>query len=422
MLHANGSTRWFLSRGALVYDAAGVAVGMIGTCIDVTERRRIADELRSLEVLSGAVLASLNEHVAIVDHIGRTIAVNDAWIRFARESSTLGPDSISPGNEYVAVCHHLMNPAGATVAAAGIANVLDRSKATFRMEYRCLCADEMQWFEMSVTPLRRVGGGAVISHADITRRKQIEIESEQQRQELTHLTRVGILGELSGAMAHELNQPLTSILSNAQAAQRLLRQESPDLQEVNLALEDIVTADKRASDVISRLRVMLKKGKTQFQPLDVNTVVNDVLELAHSDLVMRGVTATREFAPSLPLVHGDRIQLQQVLLNLIANACEAMTENEPYVRELTITTGLNDDWSVRIGVTDNGSGIVPDMQQRLFEPFVTTKMQGLGLGLAISHSIITAHGGGVRAVNNAGGGATFFIVLPLPRRMTIGAN
>ena len=151
----------------------------------------------------------------------------------------------------------------------------------------------MRWFEMSVTPLRRVAGGAVISHEDITRRKQAEIELEQQRQELTHLTRVRILGELSGAMAHELHQPLTAILSNAQAVKRLLHQDPLDLPELDVALDDIVAADKRASDVISRLRLLLKKGEAQFRPLDVNAVINEVLELAHSDLVMRGVTTIR---------------------------------------------------------------------------------------------------------------------------------
>jgi PAS domain S-box-containing protein len=413
MLHADGRTRWFLSRGALIRDEAGAAVGMIGTCIDVTERRRIADELRSLEVLSGAVLASLNEHVAIVDRAGQILAVNDAWLRFARDSAMFDLDSISPGDDYLAVCHRLMEHGDARAAVSGITGVLDGSKEVFRMEYECVCAGTMQWFEMSVTPLRRADGGAVVSHEDITRRKQAELESEQHRQELTHLTRVGILGELSGAMAHELNQPLMSILSNAQAAQRLLHREPPDLPEVDLALGDIVAADKRASDVISRLRVLLKKGEAQFRLLDVNAVINEVLELAHSDLIMRGVSTARQFAPSLPPVSGDRVQLQQVVLNLITNACEAMADNEPHRRELTITTALSDDRTVQIGVADSGSGIVPGMQERLFEPFVTTKTQGLGLGLPICHSIIAAHGGSVRAVNNTGGGASFFVTLPL---------
>jgi PAS domain S-box-containing protein len=412
MLHADGSTRWFLSRGVLVRGEAGATIGMIGTCIDVTERRRIADELSSLEVLSGAVLASLNEHVAIVDRAGRILAVNDAWVRFAGESATLGPASISQDNDYLAVYHCVMGHSDVTAAKAGIAGVLDGSRETFRMEYACLCADPMRWFEMSVTPLRRAAGGAVISHEDITRRKQAEIESEQHRRELTHLTRVRILGELSGAMAHELHQPLTAILSNAQAVKRLLRQEPLDLPELHVALDDIVAADKRASDVISRLRVLLKKGEAQFRPLDLNAVVNEVLELAHSDLVMRGVTTVLQLAPNLPPMRGDRVQLQQVVLNLIANACEAMTDGESDRRELRITTALGDDRTLQICVADNGSGIAQDMQERLFEPFVTTKKEGLGLGLPICQSIITAHGGNMRAVNNLEAGASLVVTLP----------
>ena len=412
MLHADGSTRWFLSRGVLVRGEAGAPIGMIGTCIDVTERRRIADELRSLEVLSAAVLTSLNEHVAIVDRAGRILAANDAWIRFADERAT-HPASSSPGNDYFAVYRCVMGHSDATAAKAGIAGVLDGSRAAFRMEYACLCADPTRWFELSVIPLRRAAGGAVISHEDITRRKQAEIESEQHRRELTHLTRVGILGELSGAMAHELHQPLTAILSNAQAAKRLLHQETLDLPELHDALDDIVAADERARDVISRIRVLLKKGEAQLQPLDINDVINEVLELAHSDLVMRGVTTIRQLAPNLPSVRGDRVQLQQVLLNLIANACEAMTDSESGRRELTITTGLGDDLTLQICVADNGSGIVQDMQERLFEAFVTTKSQGLGLGLPICHSIIRAHGGNMRAVNNPEAGASLIVTLPL---------
>jgi C4-dicarboxylate-specific signal transduction histidine kinase len=239
------------------------------------------------------------------------------------------------------------------------------------------------------------------------------MESEQQRRELTHLTRVHILGELSGAMAHELHQPLTAILSNAQALKRLLHREPLDLPELHVALDDIVAADKHASDVISRLRLMLKKGEAQFRPLDVNAIINEVLELAHSDLVLRDVTTIRQLAPNLPPVRADRVQLQQVVLNLIANACEAMNGSESGRRELTITTALADDRTLKICVADIGSGIAQEMQEHLFEPFVTTKSQGLGLGLTISHSIIAAHGGNIRAFNNLDAGASLVVTLPL---------
>jgi C4-dicarboxylate-specific signal transduction histidine kinase len=362
------------------------------------------------------MLASLSEHIAIIDRLGTVIAVNDGWLRFGSESAK-GKFERSPiGANYLDACRRAGDDAEMARAAAGIAAVLDGSEPSFRMEYDSLVSTTPRWFEFSVIPLRHPEGGAVLSHRDVNRRKRAEIEAEQQRQELTHLTRVGILGQLSGALAHELNQPLTAILSNAQAVQRLLSQEPLDLAELRVALADIVEADKRAGDVIRRLRDMLKKGEAQFRPIDLGGVVKDALDLAHSDLVVRGVTTTCRLAPDLPIVQGDRVQLQQVLLNLIANACEAMMDTEPAGRTLVIAITCERDQTVQISVADSGSGIGADMQARLFEPFVTTKMQGLGLGLPICSSIITAHGGYMKAANNPSGGAIFLVTLPADQR------
>jgi len=412
MLHADGGLRWFLTRGRRALDADGVTARVLGTCIDVTERRRIADDLRSLEVLWSAMLASLTEQVAIIDRDGVVIAVNDAWSRCAAAGTERCFQRAPVGADYLEACRS-DDDGEAAGAAAGIRSVLDGSEDSFRMEYECSGSGAARWFEFSAIPLRRNEGGAVLSHRDITRRKEAEIAVEQQRQELTHLTRVGILGQLSGALAHELNQPLTAILSNAQAAQRLLAREPLDREELRVALADIVEADKRADDVIRRLRDLLRKGKAQFRSLDLNDVVRDALELAHSDLVMREVTTTCRMAPDLPAVRGDRIQLQQIVLNLIANACEAMMGTEPGRRALTVATARGDNQTVQIIVSDSGAGIDPDMQARLFEPFFTTKKQGLGLGLPICNSIATVHGGYMKAGNGPGGGAEFIVTLPI---------
>jgi C4-dicarboxylate-specific signal transduction histidine kinase len=228
-----------------------------------------------------------------------------------------------------------------------------------------------------------------------------------------------VLGELTGALAHELNQPLTAILSNAQAAQRFLAQQPASLSEVHEILKDIVDEDKRAGEVIRRLRSLLKKGETLLQPLDMNEVVNDmnevvndVLDLARADCVSRGVTLQRELAPSLPAVRGDLVQLQQVLLNLIVNACDAMGACEPRDRKLTIATTRDDVGFVQVSVSDCGHGIAPNQLDRLFEPFYTTKAEGLGLGLTICRSIVAAHGGKLAAMNNATGGARLCVSLP----------
>lgn len=226
---------------------------------------------------------------------------------------------------------------------------------------------------------------------DITARKKAEDELAQQRNELSHLSRVTTMSELSSSLAHELNQPLAIILTNAQAAQRLLAQEPPDVAETRDILADIVTEDERAGEVIRRLRALLKPGQTQRLPLSVNEIIEDVLRIARSDLIGRSVTVHTTLADSPPQVLGDRVQLQQVLLNLILNASDAMAANPPAQRRLTIATAHRDGL-VRISVSDNGCGL-PAEAERIFQPFYTTKKEGLGLGLAICRSIATAHQG-----------------------------
>ncbi|MDB5772204.1 MAG: hypothetical protein JWM42_2578 [Burkholderia sp.] len=238
-----------------------------------------------------------------------------------------------------------------------------------------------------------------------------EREAQKQRAQLTHLTRVALLGEFSGALAHELNQPLTAILSNAQAARRFLAADRIDLQEIRDILEDIVNEDKRAGEVIRRLRALFMKDDPKPQSLDLNQVVNEALDLAQSDLITRNVKVTVRLQPGLSAIRGDRVQLQQVLLNLILNACEAMNGNAPDQRELTFHT-WNTDGDVWLVISDSGCGVPADAFDRLFDSFFTTKVRGLGFGLSISRSIVTEHGGRIEAGNNPDGGATFRITLP----------
>ncbi|MBP1595590.1 MAG: histidine kinase [Acidobacteria bacterium] len=247
---------------------------------------------------------------------------------------------------------------------------------------------------------------------DITERKQAELERQRNQAEIAHLSRVAMLGELSGSLAHELNQPLSAILSNAQAALNLLALDPIDLHEVRDIIADIVADDTRAAEVISRLRLLLKKGETQHQLLKVNEIVREVLKLVGSDLTNQGVTTQTLLARNLPLVLGDRVQLQQVLLNLVMNACDAMAGVEREARQLTIGTDLAEDGAVHISVADGGTGIVPEMLEQIFEPFHTTKTHGLGLGLAVCRTIVTAHDGKLWATNNPERGATLHFTLP----------
>ena len=240
--------------------------------------------------------------------------------------------------------------------------------------------------------------------------EELRSTQEGKRREIAHLGRVATLGELSMTLAHEMNQPLAIILSNAQAAQRLLAKPQPDLPEVRDILGDIVSADLRAAEVIQRMRVLLKRGDTPRQLLDLNDVLAEVLQLMRGALRERQVTLTQEASPALPGVLGDRVQLQQVLLNMILNACEAMQDTPPVSRQLRVRAESAGQ-EVRVSVTDSGRGLPPDVEP-LFEPFYTSKDQGLGMGLAICRSIVSAHQGRLRAFPNPDGGAIFEMTLP----------
>ena len=252
------------------------------------------------------------------------------------------------------------------------------------------------------------------SIVDITERKQAELEAARQRHDLAHLARVTTLGELSSSLAHELTHPLTAILSNAQAAQRFLDGDDVDLSEVREILKDIVTEDQRAAEVIHRLRRLLKKGEPQnyCDDVDLNEVIGDVLKLMRNDLITQNVTVNTDLAQDLPPVTGDRVQLQQVLLNLVLNACEAMTGNGSSKRQLLIASKLTKS-AVRVSVTDRGGGIPEQKMEQVFERFFTTKKKGMGLGLSICRTIIDAHRGKIWATNNADRGATFHFRLPI---------
>ena len=253
---------------------------------------------------------------------------------------------------------------------------------------------------------------------DITALRLAETEAQERREQVTHLTRVAILGELSGALAHELNQPLTAILSNAQAAELLLARGDFDREELLEILKDIVADDKRAGEVIRRLRELLKRGKADFQPLDVNLLVGEVLLLARGQVVAHHVKLASRLGADIPPSCGDRVQLQQVLLNLLINACEAMDATEPAERTLAVSTSVRNGF-VSVTVVDSGSGLAPHVADRLFEPFLTTKAKGLGLGLSICRSIVGVHGGHLSGTNNSERGATFELRLPVYEPSTL---
>jgi C4-dicarboxylate-specific signal transduction histidine kinase len=255
--------------------------------------------------------------------------------------------------------------------------------------------------------------------ASALERKRMELalaqrlrEAGRLRQELTHIGRVSAMGELTASLAHELNQPLSAILNNAEVAQHVLEATVPDIVEMREILKDIVADDKRASDVIRRLRALLKKGELEHVPLDLNGVVDEVAQLVRNDVVVRNVPMSLDLAAGLPRVRGDRVQLQQVVLNLVLNGLEAMREVNGRDPALVIRTS-GAGATVTVAIEDSGTGIEMQDVERIFQPLYTTKTEGLGMGLAIARTIIDAHGGQLRALNNVAGGATFEFTLPV---------
>jgi signal transduction histidine kinase len=248
---------------------------------------------------------------------------------------------------------------------------------------------------------------------DITDQKTAAAEAELHRQEVTHLTRISVLGQLSGAITHEVNQPLTAILSNAEAALHLLEQDAPDLVEIRDVLKDIVQEDNRAVEVVHRLHNLLKKGEAKAEPVDINELVNQTIALLRSELVGRCIMVKTDLAEDLPALSGDSVQLQQVLLNLFMNAMDAMASTPVALRLVMISTRATQSDTVKVVVKDRGPGIKPSQGGRLFEPFFTTKDHGLGLGLTICSTIVQAHGGKITLSNDdTDGGAIAGFSLP----------
>ena len=310
-----------------------------------------------------------------------------------------------------------VHPDDRAVRATAIQHALETG-GSYEAEYRIILPDgSVRWIAArgrSPSPAVNDAPPRILGVSmDITRQKQAGAEAQLQREELAHLSRVATLSALSGSLAHELSQPLGSILSNAQAGQRFMSQDPPDLVELRAILADIVSADRRAGEIIERLRTMLRRGEVALQPVSVNESLEELLRLTRSDLIARGVSVSNLTTGDLPPAMTDRVQLQQVLLNLIVNACDAMESNPPEDRNLTLTTSIAQN-EMRIGVLDCGVGL-PDDVETLFQPFHTTKDGGLGMGLSICRTLVTSHGGRLWAERRAERGAAFYVALPLAK-------
>lgn len=257
---------------------------------------------------------------------------------------------------------------------------------------------------------------------DMTERKRAESELRRNRDELAHMMRITTMGELAASLAHELNQPLTAILSNAQAAQRFLSNKTVNVEEVREILHDIVEDNNRASEVIRRMRALVKKENLEFSSIDLRSIMREIVLLVHSDAVLRNMRISVDVSPDLPHARGDKVQLQQVLLNLLLNAFDAMKDCEAEEREVLVRVAMDGGHMIRTSIRDCGTGMTVDKLENIFQPFYTTKRDGLGMGLSISRSIIEAHGGRLWAENNEDRGATFYFTVPVAKSDEVSSN
>jgi len=246
---------------------------------------------------------------------------------------------------------------------------------------------------------------------DITRRKRAEQALQESQAALTRVARIATMGELTASIAHEINQPLASVATNASASLHWLAVQPPNLDEARQAMTSAMQEANRASNVIGRIRHLLKKASPELRPLDLNELIQEVLVLTHNQVLAGGVALRTELASDLPTVLGDRIQLQQVMLNLIMNAVEAMSLNSDRPRSLGIASARHTE-GVLIQVSDSGQGLDPEQLPLIFDSFYTTKPDGIGMGLSISRSIVEAHGGRLWATPDSPHGAVFQLTLP----------
>ena len=310
-----------------------------------------------------------------------------------------------------------VHPDDAAVRASAIQHAVETG-GSYEVEYRVILPDgSVRWIAArgrSSRPAVTDASPRILGVSmDITRQKQAATEAQLQREQLAHLSRAATLTALSGSLAHELNQPLCAILTNAQAGQHLMSRDAPDLDEIRAVLADIVSSGLRAGEIIECTRTMLRRGQVTLQPVSVNESLEELLRLTRSDLIARGVSVSNRTSGELPPAMTDRVQLQQILLNLIVNACDAMESNPPGERKLTLTTFIAQD-QIRIGVLDCGVGLPNDLET-MFQPFHSTKDGGLGMGLSICRTLVTSLGGRLWAERRPERGAAFYVALPLAK-------
>jgi PAS domain S-box-containing protein len=417
--------RWIEHSCVPVKDASGTFLGYRASNRDVTERQLAEQDL-------AASRRALEDEIARRKIAQEALATSEADLKRAHEVAVIGSWKLEIASNRLYWSDGVYDifglPRGTDLSYEIFLESVhpdDREMVNatwsaalrgelYDIEHRIVVDGRVKWvrekaevdFSPDGVPFR--GTGIV---QDITRRKLAENEQHKLLQSLTHVSRVSTVGELTTTLAHEINQPLAAILANAQAARHMIDADEPDLAELRETLDDIINDDKRAREVVQRIRGLMKKDGSLLEKLDLQDVVRESAKFVEKEALIRNVSLRIETDGTVPKVVADRVQIQQVLINLLMNAMESMTESSPS-RSITVRSFTNETGQVVVSVEDSGKGIVQDDPLQMFEPFYTTKNDGLGLGLAISRSIIEAHGGKLLAFPNPLGGSVFFFSLP----------
>lgn len=410
---ADGEYHWFLVRTAPLRDEHGQIIKWYGVSTDIEDRKRAEEAVRASQHLLELVLATLPVAVVVTNKAGDIVLANAASKRI------WGDMQIVSGPERWERSKGSWHDSGERIAPTNWASVraLNHGQTSLNELIDIETYDgRRKTIQNSAAPIRDEHGqivGAVIVNEDLTERVRAEEALRQTQAELTRMARVMIIGELTASIAHEVNQPLGAVVANANAAGRWLATVPHNVEEARKALDRIARDGNRASEVIKRIRAFINKRQPVKKPIDLNELIQETLALTQPELNRKRVALEIELTPDLPRITGDRVQLQQVLLNLVMNALDSMSTVSDRPRLLRIRTDRMETDAVRVAVQDTGGGILPQDAERVFGPFYTTKPQGLGMGLAISRSILEAHAGRLWLTSHGGSGVTFFFTLPV---------
>lgn len=412
VVRPDGEVRFVHCRDEMICDGSGRPIRMFGTVQDITDRKRAGEAVRESHQLLQQVLATLPVAVAVTNQAGDIVLTN-------AEAKRIWGDVIFTARERWAQSKGVWHDTGKRMSPAdwGSVRALTRGETVTNELIDIESFDGQQKIiRNSAAPVRNREEqivGAVIVNEDVTEQKKREERLRHTEMELARIARMTMMGELTATIAHEVNQPLAAVVTNANAALRWLVMSPPNLDEARKAVHRIVSDGNRASEVIQRIRALMKKREPARKPMSVNELVQETLALIQLELKRKKISLKTELAPDLPLVPADFVLLQQVLLNLAVNAIDSLSVITERPRTLNIRTNRSEPGAVQVTVRDNGVGINRQENERLFEPFFTTKPGGLGMGLAISRSIIEAHGGRLWATPRHGQGAIFQFNLPV---------